>query len=70
MVPATTVVGCYLYEYVHLPDWMLLWQEEICRDEELQEKWHPTCRFPDNQQPQVHAALSTCHLAHFILLDI
>jgi len=53
MVPATTVVGCYLYEYVHLPDWMLLWQEEICRDEVLQEKWHPTCRFPDNQQPQV-----------------
>jgi len=53
LVPASTVVGCYLYEYVHLPDWMLLWQEEICRDKVLQEKWHPTCRFPDNQQPQV-----------------
>jgi len=53
MVPASTVLGCYLYEYIHLPDWMLLWQEEVCRDKTLQQKWHVGCRFPDNQQPQV-----------------
>ena len=47
---ASTVLGCYIYEYMGIPNWMQDWQERICRKElnrELQEKWQVLCRYPD-----------------------
>ena len=48
LISASVVLGCYIYEYIHLPDWMQNWQETICRDKALIEKWQVPCRYPDN----------------------
>ena len=49
LISASIVLGCYIYEYIHLPDWMQNWQETICRDPVLQTRWHVLCRYPDQE---------------------
>jgi len=66
MVSAGVVVGCYIYEYSHLPDWMSLWQERSCRDETLVKEWQVHCRYPDNQIP-AHILASPPNSDFFVL---
>ena len=53
MLPASAVLGCFLYEYLNLPDWLAVWQEKICRDKTMAKEWQVPCRYPDDQIPQV-----------------
>ena len=49
LLSASAVIGCYIYEYIHIPDWMQSWQEQLCRQEHGNDVWQVHCRYPDNQ---------------------
>lgn len=53
MMPASAVIACFIYEYIHLPDWMSAWQEDVCRHKVLYELWQIPCRYPDDQVPNI-----------------
>ena len=53
LVPAGCMVGCFIYEYSNMKDWMSQWQEDVCRHPELSASWQVPCRFPDGQGPDV-----------------
>jgi len=46
-------VFCYVYEFLHLPDWMIQWQEEVCRHADLAKRWQVPCSLPTGQSPDV-----------------
>ena len=56
LISASIVLACHIYEYIHLPDWMQAWQETICRDEELEKKWHVLCRYPNHDYKEYYQA--------------
>ena len=53
MLPVAFAVFCYIYEYLHLPNWMIQWQEEVCRHPDLSSRWQVPCSLPTGQSPDV-----------------
>ena len=52
-LPAGCMLFCFVYEYYHLPEWMLQWQEAVCRHPDLGNRWKVPCRYPDGRGPAV-----------------
>ena len=52
LIPAVTVVGCYIYEYYYMDTWMAHWQERVSNDKILKEKWQIPCHFPSEDKPE------------------
>ncbi|XP_040581699.1 frizzled-1 [Lepeophtheirus salmonis] len=50
-IPAIIVISCLFYEQHHFSDWMILWQERICRDKDSVINWQIPCRYRKNEIP-------------------
>jgi hypothetical protein len=44
-VPAGCMLGCFIFEYLNMSDWMSLWQEDVCRHPDLSASWQVPCRY-------------------------
>jgi len=51
LVPAIAVIGCHIFEWYSMDTWMANWQERVCRDEELSQRWQIPCKQPGNSNP-------------------
>ena len=51
LVPAIIVIGCHIFEWYSMDTWMAHWQERVCRDEELSQRWQIPCKQPGNSNP-------------------
>jgi hypothetical protein len=40
ILPVVFTMACYVYEFFHLPDWMIQWQEAVCRHPDLSSRCH------------------------------
>ena len=49
ILPAGALLFCYFYEYVHLPEWMSTWQEDLCRYDKLRREWQIPCRISNHE---------------------
>ena len=45
------VIGCYIFEWYSMDTWMANWQERVCRDEELSQRWQIPCKQPGISNP-------------------
>eukprot|EP00096_Caligus_rogercresseyi_P002119 TRINITY_DN139_c1_g1_i2.p1 TRINITY_DN139_c1_g1~~TRINITY_DN139_c1_g1_i2.p1 ORF type:complete len:557 (+),score=138.46 TRINITY_DN139_c1_g1_i2:121-1791(+) len=50
-IPAVIVISCLFYEQHHFSDWMILWQERLCRDKDSAVNWQIPCRYPTASIP-------------------
>jgi len=42
-VPAVIIIACLFYEQHYFPDWMVQWQERLCRDPKYRKRWQIPC---------------------------
>jgi len=68
LVPAVIIIACLFYEQHYFPQWMVQWQERLCRDPKFQSQWQIPCPAAHLLQPEVPAPDFMVYMIKYLMV--